>query len=69
MCCKAFRANLDAFPNLTVRKIPQTVLRKCEWGKDDYSLNVANFPMVNPSTRSRSRPRNHRRVIAPFLPT
>jgi len=46
ICCKAFRANLDAFPNLTVRKIPQTVLRKCEWGKDDYSLHVANLPMA-----------------------
>jgi adenine-specific DNA-methyltransferase len=46
ICCKAFRANMDAFPNLTVRKIPQTVLRKCEWGKDDYSLNVANLPMA-----------------------
>ena len=48
ICCKAFRANLDAFPNLTVRKIPQAVLRKCEWGKDDYSLNVANLPMAAP---------------------
>jgi adenine-specific DNA-methyltransferase len=46
ICCKAFRANLDAFPNLTVRKIPQTVLRKCEWGKDDYSLSVGNLPMA-----------------------
>ena len=46
ICCKAFRANVDAFPNLTVRKIPQIVLRKCEWGKDDYSLNVANLPMA-----------------------
>jgi adenine-specific DNA-methyltransferase len=46
ICCKAFRANLDAFPNLTVRKIPQAVLRKCEWGKDDYSLNVDNLPMA-----------------------
>jgi adenine-specific DNA-methyltransferase len=45
VCCKAFRANnADAFPNLTVRKIPQAVLRKCEWGHDDYSLNVANLP-------------------------
>ncbi len=44
ICCKAFRSsNLDAFQNLTVRKIPQAVLRKCEWGKDDYSLNVANL--------------------------
>lgn len=46
ICCKAFRANPDAFPNLTIRKIPQTVLRKCEWHKDDYSLNVANLPMA-----------------------
>jgi len=44
VCCKAFRANVDAFPNLTVKKIPQAVLSKCEWGHDDYSLNVANLP-------------------------
>jgi adenine-specific DNA-methyltransferase len=47
ICCKAFRSNnLDAFQNLTVKKIPQAVLRKCEWGKDDYSLNVANLPIA-----------------------
>jgi len=47
ICCKAFRStNLDAFSNLTVKKLPQAVLRKCEWGKDDYSLNVANLPMA-----------------------
>lgn len=44
ICCKAFRANADAFPNLTIRKIPQAVLRECEWDHDDYSLNVANLP-------------------------
>ncbi|MGZ2439371.1 site-specific DNA-methyltransferase [Sinorhizobium medicae] len=44
VCCKAFHANADAFPNLTIKKIPQTVLRRCEWGKDDYSLNVSDFP-------------------------
>jgi hypothetical protein len=44
VCCKAFRAKVEAFPNLSVRKIPQAVLKKCEWGKDDYSLNVANLP-------------------------
>ena len=30
VCCKAFLADGDAFPNLTIRKIPQAVLRKCE---------------------------------------
>ena len=44
VCCKAFHANQDSFPNLTIKKIPQAVLRKCEWGHDDYSLNVANLP-------------------------
>jgi adenine-specific DNA-methyltransferase len=44
ICCKAFRANLDAFDNLTVKKIPQSVMQKCEWGRDDYSLAVASLP-------------------------
>lgn len=44
ICCSAFRGKADAFPNLTLKKIPLAVLQKCEWGKDDYSLNVANLP-------------------------
>lgn len=46
ICCKAFNANSDAFENLTIKKIPHAVLKKCEWGRDDYSLNVANLPMA-----------------------
>lgn len=46
ICCKAFNANPDAFENLTIQKIPHAVLKKCEWGRDDYSLNVANLPMA-----------------------
>ena len=45
ICCKAFdKAAAGEFDNLTVRKIPDAVLNKCEWGHDDYSLNVANLP-------------------------
>jgi adenine-specific DNA-methyltransferase len=40
ICCAAFRGKPD-FQNLTVKKIPQAVLARCEWGRDDYSLNVA----------------------------
>jgi len=44
--CGAFRVkNLDAFPNLTVKKIPKAVLSRCEWGKDDYSLEIKSLPM------------------------
>lgn len=46
VCCGAFRASADRFPNLTVKKIPKMVLAKCEWGRDDYSLNVENLPVT-----------------------
>lgn len=41
ICCTAFRCDERLFPNLTLKKIPSAVLSRCEWGKDDYSLNVA----------------------------
>ncbi len=41
--CKAFNANAEDFDNLTLKKIPQAILTKCEWGKDDYSLNVTQL--------------------------
>jgi len=44
ICCKAFNAHLDALENLTIRKIPHAVLARCEWGRDDYSLRIANLP-------------------------
>ena len=46
ICCSAFRGKADAFHNLTLTKIPSAVLHKCEWGHDDYSLNVANLPQA-----------------------
>jgi adenine-specific DNA-methyltransferase len=47
--CSAFRArSLDAFTNLTIKKIPKTVLTRCEWGKDDYSLEIKNLPAPVP---------------------
>jgi adenine-specific DNA-methyltransferase len=31
-----------------VKKIPKAVLNRCEWGKDDYSLEIRNLPMKSP---------------------
>jgi adenine-specific DNA-methyltransferase len=42
--CTAFRGKADRYPNLTVKKIPKQVLSRCEWGHDDYSLQVENLP-------------------------
>lgn len=51
VCCAAFHGLTAAqasarWPNLTLKKIPKMVLARCEWGHDDYSLNVANLPMA-----------------------
>ena len=69
--CSAWRgvtaaAAAERWPNLTLKKIPKMVLARCEWGHDDYSLNVANLPMAqpvaapakDPGTRHRTRPRD-----------
>lgn len=45
VCCSAFRCKADRFANLTLKKIPKMVLSRCEYGHDDYSLNVENLPM------------------------
>ena len=44
--CAAFRGSAELWPNLTVRKIPNHIRSRCEWGHDDYSLNVANLPQA-----------------------
>jgi adenine-specific DNA-methyltransferase len=49
ICCKAFNARPEDFENLTVKKIPHAVLSRCEWGRDDYSLEIASLPTVEHS--------------------
>ena len=51
VCCGAYRGvtaaqAVERWPNLTLKKIPKMVKDRCEWGHDDYSLNVANLPMA-----------------------
>ena len=52
MLCTAFRGKADRYPNLTVKKIPKQVLSRCEWGHDDYSLQVENLPKARRHRRS-----------------
>lgn len=46
--CTAFRGKADRYENLTVKKIPNQVLSRCEWGHDDYSLQVENLSKAPP---------------------
>ena len=49
VCCSAFRVkDVSRFPNLTITKIPKLVLNCCEWGRDDYSLEIKNLPEAPP---------------------
>lgn len=41
--CKSFTGRAQ-FPNLTIKKIPKAVMSKCEWGRDDYSLEIKALP-------------------------
>lgn len=45
ICCKTFQKECeDRHPHITVRKIPGMLLGRCEFGKDDYSLNIITMP-------------------------
>jgi adenine-specific DNA-methyltransferase len=62
ICCAAFRVKADAFPNLTLKKIPNAVLDRCEWGRDDYSLAMSQFeasePIEAPTTTTTAKNAN-----------
>lgn len=45
VCCTSFQKECkQAFPNISIKKIPQMLLGRCEFGKDDYSLNIIELP-------------------------
>lgn len=50
--CAAFKGNAEDYKNLTIKKIPNTILSKCEWGHDDYSLQIENLPMAEKPKKS-----------------
>jgi len=48
ICTPAFDVGLGKrYENIDVRKIPQSVLSKCEYGVDSYDLNIVNPPELN----------------------
>jgi adenine-specific DNA-methyltransferase len=44
ICCKKFSAGCDKrHPSIQVKKIPTMLMGRCEFGKEDYSLNIVNL--------------------------
>lgn len=65
VCCKAFSANPDSFENLILVKIPSAILTQCEWGRDDYSLNIAKLPLVDDDGDEELEPVSKEELAAP----
>ena len=48
ICALAFDVGLNKrYDNILVKKIPQTLLKKCEYGVDNYNLNIVNPPEID----------------------
>jgi len=47
ICCKSFQEACEIrYDNITVKKIPNMLLGRCEFGKEDYSLKVSEVPSI-----------------------
>jgi adenine-specific DNA-methyltransferase len=45
ICCKSYQKACESrFENITIKKIPNMLLGRCEFGKEDYSLNIIDMP-------------------------
>jgi len=45
ICCKKYSKPCEnRYSNITIKKIPQMLLGKCEFGREDYSLNIISMP-------------------------
>ena len=48
IACRSFDNGLDkAYDNIAVKKIPQMLLERCEFGKTDYNLNIIHPPVYD----------------------
>ena len=46
IACRSFDRGLEnAYNNISVKKIPQMLLDRCEFGKTDYNLNIVHPPV------------------------
>ena len=70
ICCKSFQeACENRYAIITIRKIPKMLLGRCEFGKEDYSLNIVNLPEPTPDPSQegnlRKNPSQERNEEAP----
>lgn len=48
IACRSYDAGLEkAYGNITIKKIPQMLLSRCEFGREDYNLNIVHPPVCD----------------------
>lgn len=48
IACKSYDSKIEhADKKIQIKKIPQMLLSKCEFGKEDYNLNIVNPPLYD----------------------
>ena len=48
IACKSYESGLEKlYPNITIKKIPQMLLNRCEFDHDNYNLNIVNPPVYD----------------------
>ena len=48
IACRSYDAGLEkAYGNITIKKIPQMLLSRCEFGRENYNLNIVHPPVYD----------------------
>lgn len=48
IACRSFERGLDkSYKHITVKKIPQMLLSRCEFGRENYNLNIVHPPVYD----------------------
>ena len=60
IACKAFqRECLNRHANISIKKIPHMLLGRCEFGREDYSLNIVQVPVEEAPDEVANEPDDH----------
>lgn len=53
IACRSYDAGLEkAYGNITIKKIPQMLLSRCEFGRENYNLNIVHPPVYDEEVES-----------------
>ena len=48
IACRSYDSGIEkAYDNIAIKKIPQMLLDRCEFGKSDYNLNIVHPPVYD----------------------